>query len=437
MATGTTATTWTNWGGNQTCAPVEVVHARSEDEIAAAVGRAAARGLKVKPTASGHSFTDIACTDGMMLRLEDYNRVLGVDAEKLQVTVEAGITINRLGAELALHGMAQPNLGDIGYQTISGAISTATHGTGGRLTNLSSQVVALSLVLADGRVLRCSPDDDLETFKAAQVSLGALGVISTVTLQCVPAFRLHAVEDPRRLDDILDNFEQLVAENDHFEAYWLTHTDRAIALINNRTEEPLKPKSRVGGYIDDILLENHLFGLMCGIGKLRPRWIPAINRFEARVVSHSEFTDRSDLVFTNPRFVRFVEMEYALPRAALPQAMRELRDMIARRNLNISFPVEMRAVAPDDITLSTAYGRETSYIAVHVFRGMPFEAYFREVEAIMNGVEGRPHWGKMHYRSAADLKPAYPKWDDFIAMRNRLDPERRFGNAYLNRVLGD
>jgi len=431
-----TATRWTNWGGNQSCAPAAVIEPRTEEEIVAAVKQAAERGQKVKVTASGHSFTDIACTDGVMLKLEAYNRVLAVDAEKMQVTVEAGITINALCEELARRGMAQPNLGDIGYQTISGAISTATHGTGATLTNISSQVVNMRLVLADGSVLEVAADKDLATFKAAQVGLGALGVISTVTLQCVPQFRLHAVEDPRNIDDILDNFEQLVAENDHFEAYWMTHTDRGIALMNNRTDEPLKPKGRVSGYIDDVLLENYAFGLVCRVGKLRPAWFPALNRFEAKLLSHSEFIDRSDRVFINPRLVHFVEMEYALPRAALPAAVREVRAMIERLGLNISFPVELRAVAPDDITLSTAHGRETSYVAVHVFRGMPYEEYFREVEAIMRGHEGRPHWGKMHYRTAADLRPAYPKWDDFIAVRDRLDPERRFANAYLDRVLG-
>ena len=427
---------WVNWGGNQACTPAVVERPASEDEIVAIVQRAADSGRRVKVVGAGHSFTDIACTDGVMISLERCDRVLAVDTEARQVTVDAGITIERLGDELARLGLAQPNLGDIGYQSIAGAISTSTHGTGIKLGNLASQVCALSMVLADGSVLHCAPERDTETFRAAQVGLGALGILSTVTLQCVPAFNLLAVEEPGSFDATLAELDALAAANEHFEFYWLPHTERVIRLLNNRTDAPARPKGKVGGWLDDVLLENHAFGLLCRLGRVRPGWIPTLNRLEARLLSDAKFSDRSDRVFTNPRLVRFVEMEYALPREALADAVRAVRALIESRGFQVSFPVEVRVGASDDITLSTAHGRETGYVAVHMFRGTAYDEYFGEVEAIMNGHDGRPHWGKMHYQTAQTLRPRYPGWDSFIAVRERLDPGRLFGNAYLERVLG-
>jgi L-gulono-1,4-lactone dehydrogenase len=362
--------------------------------------------------------------------------VLDVDPRRATVTVQAGITIARLSEELARHGLAMENIGDVAYQTISGAISTATHGTGERLRNISSQVCALSLVPGDGNVVQCSPTAEADIFKAAQVGLGALGILSTVTLQCVPAFNLHSVKEPLGLDDVLERFDELTAGNDHFEFFWFPHTDRVQAVTNNRTSEPAQPKSRLGAYIDDIVLENHAFGVIQRAGRVRSSWIPGLARVTARTMSKSEVTDRSDRVFANERLVRFAEMEYAIPRAHLLHAVREVRRMIEMSGLHISFPVEVRTVAADDIPLSPAYGRETGYIAVHVYWRAGYERFFREVEAIMDAFDGRPHWGKLHYQTAETLRRRYPLWDSFSAVRDRLDPARRFGNAYLDRVLG-
>jgi FAD-linked oxidoreductase len=400
------------------------------------VRAAAALGERVKVAGTGHSFTDIACTDGRLIKLDRYAEVLDVDPRRATVTVQAGITIARLSEELARHGLAMENMGDVAYQTISGAISTATHGTGERLRNIPSQVCALSLVLADGNVVQCSPTTKVDIFKAAQVGLGALGILSTVTLQCVPAFNLHSVREPLRLDDVLERFDQLTAGNDHFEFFWFPHTDRVQAITNNRTSEPARPKSRVAAYIDDIVLENHAFGVIQRAGRMRSSWIPGLAGMTARTMSKSEVTDRSDRVFANERLVRFAEMEYAVPRANLLHAVREVHRMIERSGLHISFPVEVRTVAADDIPLSPAYGRETGYIAVHVYWRAGYERFFRAVEAIMNAFDGRPHWGKLHYQTAETLRRRYPLWDSFSAVRDRLDPERRWGNAYLDRVLG-
>ncbi len=428
--------TWRNWGGNQSCNPIAIQHPISEPDIAGVVRAAAERGQHLKVFGAGHSFTDIACTDGRLLSLNRYHRVLEIDERAGTVKVQAGITIEALGAELEKHGMAQPNLGDVGYQSVAGAISTATHGTGRNLGNISTQVKAISLVTPDGSVVEADAEHEPDVFAAARVSLGALGVISTVTLQCVPAFTLRSVEEPRTLDEVLERFDEYVEGNDHFEFFWIPHSDAAQTIFNNRTDDEPHPPSGASTWFNDVLMENHAFGMIQRLGAARTGWIPPLNRLTARLISHREVVDLSHHIFINPRLVRFVEMEYAIPREMVVDTVREVKRMIEKSGMEISFPIEVRVAAADDIPLSTATARKTGYIAVHVFNKLPFEHYFREVEAIMNGVGGRPHWGKMHYQTAETLKPRYPQWDRFIAVRDRLDPDRRFGNAYTERVLG-
>lgn len=428
---------WTNWGGTASCRPAEVEYPSSEEEIVAALKRAAQGGERVKVVGAGHSFTDIACTGGRMLKLDNYAGVLEVDAAARTVTVEAGISIWALAEVLARNELAFPNLGDIGYQSISGAISTSTHGTGEKLGNLATQVKAMRLVLADGSAVDLSPETDAEAFAAAKVSLGALGVISTVTLQCVPAFTLHAVEGPGTLDEVLATFDESVATNDHYEFYWFPYTDACLVKTNNRTDEPPRPKGRARAWLEDRFVGNTVFGVACRVMRARPAWIPRIQRLVGKAISKSEYSDRSDRVFTSPRLVRFAEMEYAIPRDAAVEAVREVRRLIDEKRFDVAFPIECRVSAADDIFLSTAHGRPTAYVAVHMFQGMDHEPYFRAVEDVMRSLGGRPHWGKLHYQDHRSLRELYPAWGRFAAVRDRLDPQGRFRNAYLDRVLGE
>lgn len=424
-----------NWAGNQRCAPAAIDRPRSETELQASVRTAAAAGQRVRAVGAGHSFTAVAMTDGRLLQLDRYAAVREVDPVRKRVTVESGIPLWRLNRALDALGLALPNLGDIAYQSVAGAISTSTHGTGARLGGLATQVAALRLVLADGSVRACSADEDAELFDAARVSLGALGLLSTVTLQCVEAFRLHVVEQPERLDALLEKLDHEVDTNDHFEFFWVPHTRWALTKRNNRTDAPLTPRPRWEELRDDVFWMNLVFGALCEIGRFRPDWIPRLSRMipsRGRV----EYVDQSHRVFASPRFVRFVEMEYAIPRAAAVPAIRAVRDFVAKEGFALSFPVEVRFTAADEIPLSTAEGRASAYVAVHVFRGMPYEAYFRGVERIMDEHGGRPHWGKLHFQNAETLAPRYPRWAGFQALRARLDPEGRFHNAELERVLG-
>jgi L-gulono-1,4-lactone dehydrogenase len=426
---------WRNWGRNQTCHPAAVETPASELEVAEAVRRAAAAGQTVKAVGSGHSFTGAACTDGRLVRLDRLDRVVAIDAEAGTATVEGGIPLWRLNDELAQRGLALQNLGDIDRQTISGAIATATHGTGAAFGGLATFVRGLEMVTADGELVRCSADEEPEIFHCARVGLGALGIVTKVTLQCVPAFRLHAVEQPALLADVLADLDDLVARNEHFEFYWLPHTERCSTKENNRTTEPVRRKDKLHTWRDEIVLPNAVFGAACWIGRAAPSLIPGMAGRLASTFGRLELVDRSDRIFCSPRLVHFVEMEYAIPREHAVEAVLAVRTLIDERGFRISFPIEVRFVAPDDVPLSTAYGRETCYIAVHVHAGAEYEPYFRGVEAIMDRFGGRPHWGKLHFQSAATLAPRYPEFDRFRAVRDRLDPDRRFRNDYLDRVL--
>jgi L-gulono-1,4-lactone dehydrogenase len=421
------ARTWRNWARDQRCAPERIECPAGEDELA----RVVAGARRVKVAGAGHSFTDIACTDGVMVDLSRMNGVLEVDGE--DVTVEAGITLAELGPALAARGLALENQGDVDPQTVAGAISTATHGTGGRFGNLSSRVVRMRVVTASGEVTELRQGDDL---LAGQVSLGALGAISAVTVRCVPAFTIHRVDEPRPLDEVLAGFDAHVDANDHFELFVFPYTRTALTLTSERTQREPRPPGPVKAFVRDVLLENAALELACRAGRLVPGAIPAINRGVVALMSPAEHLDASHRVYANRRTVRFTEMEYAIPRDRVPEALERVLDLIERRRLPIGFPIEVRTVAPDDALLSTAQGRPTGYIAIHQYRGMEFESYFRAVEAIMEEYEGRPHWGKRHYQSAATLRPRYPGWDRFLAVRDRLDPGRKFENEYLRRVLG-
>ena len=330
------------------------------------------------------------------------------------------------------------NLGDIDVQTIAGAISTGTHGTGAKLGGIATQVRGLELVLADGELLACDADQHPDVFAAARVGLGALGVIASVTLQCEPAFALAAAEAPGDLDGVLDELDENVVGNDHFEFYWFPHTRRVLTKRNNRVlpGTELRPLGRFRGWLDDEFLANTAFDRINRLTTRRPALIPRANAIATRLLSPRDFIDRSYRVFASPRTVRFREMEYAVPRAAVPQVLTEIEAYLARSGEQIGFPVEVRFAAADDIWLSTAQGRDTGYIAVHQYHRREHEPYFRAVEAIAKDVAGRPHWGKLHYRDAASLREAYEHFDEFVAVRDKLDPERRFGNAYLEQVLG-
>ncbi|MFJ4918351.1 D-arabinono-1,4-lactone oxidase [Streptomyces sp. NPDC088725] len=429
--------TWRNWAGNVSARPARVVSPATVAELVHTVRRAANDGLRVKAVGTGHSFTAAAATDGVLVRPELLTGIREIDREAWTVTVEAGTPLKRLNAALARVGLSLTNMGDIMDQTVAGATSTGTHGTGRDSASIAAQIRAMELVTADGSVLRCSSGENPEIFAAARIGLGALGVISAITFAVEPVFLLTAHEGPMTFDQVTSEFEALVAENEHFEFYWFPHTDNCNIKRNNRTVGPAAPPGRVSGWIEDEFLSNGLLQVASSVGLAVPMAVPALAKLSSRALSARTYTDIPYKVFTSPRRVRFVEMEYAVPRETAVAALREVKAMVERSPLRVSFPVEVRTAPADDIPLSTASGRATAYIAVHLYRGTPYRAYFTAVEQIMTAHGGRPHWGKIHTRDAAQLAGAYPRFAEFAAIRDRLDPDRRFGNDYLRRVLGD
>jgi L-gulonolactone oxidase len=422
---------WRNWAGDQRCEPAVVQRPATVGEVTDAVGRAVAAGRCVRVAGSGHSFTGAALTDGTLVSLQRMGALLDADRDAGLVRVQAGMTIRALNDALAQRGLALPNLGDIDAQAIAGAVATATHGTGATLRNLSAQVRALQLVTATGDVVEIDGGDDL---LAARVALGTLGVVTELTLNVAPAFTLRGVDAPAPLAVVLDELDARVDGHRHFEFFVFPHADAALTRTNDVVDEPPRPRSRGRAYVDDILLANRAFQLACAIGRAAPPAIPALNRLVTRLAGSSTRVDRSDRIFATPRLVRFTEMEYALPRAVAAAAVRAIKATAERYAIN--FPIEVRFVAADDALLSPAHDRETVYVAVHAYKGMAWEPYFRAVEAIADEHGGRPHWGKRHFQTAATLAPRYPGWERFAAVRARLDPGGVFSNVYTDRVLG-
>ncbi|WP_432889556.1 D-arabinono-1,4-lactone oxidase [Kribbella sp. CA-245084] len=430
--------TWRNWSGTESATGIETLRPGSTDELAAAVKSAAEQGKKLKAVGSGHSFTGCSVPQQVMIRLDGLSAITHADKDSGRVTVGAGTDLRKLNAGLAAFDLAMANLGDIDKQTISGAISTGTHGTGAGLGGLATQVVALDLVTADGSVLHCSAEENPDVFAAARVSVGALGVISSLTLQCVPAFLLRAQEMPLPLAEVLDGFNELADGNDHFEFYWFPHTDIALTKRNNRVAAGVdaSPVGRIRGWVDDELLSNKVFELTNRLAVRRPGMVPRINQLASRALSAREYVDSSYKVFCSERNVIFRESEYAVPREHVVDVIRRLRDWIDTSGSRIPFPIEVRVAAPDDIWLSTASGRETAYIAIHQYHRLPHDPYFQAFENIVAEYDGRPHWGKLHTLTATDLQARYPHFDDFLAVRDRLDPQRTFENQYTRQVFG-
>lgn len=425
---------WKNWAGSVTVAPERLVRPTSVEQLQQAIVDAP-RHWKIRMAGSGHSFTPIVPSDNLLLLPSDFGEELGVDSERMVARIPAGMVLHEVNLRLAAAGFALANMGDITAQTVAGSISTSTHGTGRAFTGLAGQVAGFSLVTAAGEWLHCSPHENADMYRLGRVSLGTLGVLTHVEMRIVPAFRLRAVEEPRRLESVLEHFDSIIDGSDHYEFYWVPHTRWALTKHNTRTGEPVAPRSSAKKWLSKTVLENYAFGAVCAVGKAVPSLIP---RLATALPSsgRQEFVEASHDVFATRRLVRFHEMEYSIPRAELPDALRRLVEMVDREGFKVSFPVEVRVTGADDVALSTSYGRESAYVAVHMYKGMPYEPYFRKVEEILAPLEGRPHWGKLHFLDASVLRSRYPLFDEFRALRDRLDPEQRFMNKYASRVLG-
>ncbi len=425
---------WSNWAGDQRCTPAAIELPSSLDELRRVVADAAAAGRTVRASASGHSFTDIALTDGVMVRLDRLTRKLDFDRGAGLFKVEGGIVLRDLNRMLHEHGVAFENLGDIDRQTVAGSISTGTHGTGERFQNVSAQIAALELVTAGGELVEVGEDDP--DLRAARVGLGALGVIYSVTVRTVPSYTLDRLDSPKPLADVLDRLDELNAGTDHFEFYVFPGTEVALCRESRRTDEPPAPRHPARVYAQEVMVENWVGQAFALAARRFPSQAPRLARIASRGVGRSRKVDSWHKVLASERRIRFTEMEYGVPRERAREVVERVLEVAARPEHAVAFPIEVRFVAADDSLLSPSHERDTCCVAVHQDRKMAWEPYFREVEAVARDYGGRPHWGKRHFQTAESLAPLYPHWADFQAVRMRLDPGGVFRNAYTDRTLG-
>ncbi len=427
---------WRNWSGLASARPTEVYAPRTTDDVVAAVAAARAAGTTVKMMGTGHSFTAVAVPEHTMLLPTQLTGIVSVDREAMTVTARAGTPLHVFNHELERLGLSLHNMGDIAEQTLAGAVSTGTHGSGGRAASLSAQLAGMELVTGTGEVLRASATENADVLDVARVGLGALGIMTTVTFHVEPLFTVRAQERRVSWREGTAALLDLADAHDHLDAYWFPHSDRMQVKTNDRVETAPEPLPRWRARLDDDLVSNRVFEVTNRVGHRLPAAVPVINRVSGRLFSERTYSDTAHRVFTADRRVRFKEMEYAVPREAGMTALREARRAIDASDWRISFPVEIRLAPADDIPLSTSHGRDTVYLAFHTYVAADHVPYFLGIERIMRDHGGRPHWGKVHTRTVDDLAPAYPRFGEFLTMRDRLDPGRVFDNPYLRRVLG-
>lgn len=423
---------WRNWAGDQVCTPAHRSAPGTVADVSDVVRRAAGRGEVVRAVGAGHAFGDNVLTDGTLISLDNLTGLLSLDPSTGQARIAAGTRLHELNTLLDAHGRALANLGDINVQSAAGAITTATHGTGARLGNLATFVESLELVTADGAVVEMVGED----LRAARVSVGALGVVTAYTLRTVPAFRLHERRDRMPLERVTAEFDALAEGSDHFEFFVFPHARHAITKQLHRTDEPVRASSERRAYLEEVVLENAVLDRISRVGRRFPGQIPRLNRMVTRFASPSDKVNVSHKVFSSPRDVRFTETEWAFPREVGMEALGRLLDLVERR-FAVNFPIEVRVVAGDtESMLSPSYGRDTTYLALHAYEGMPWQEFFGAVEQIAAEYDARPHWGKRHTLDASRLSGLYPEWEAFQDVRRRLDPDGVFANAHGRRIFG-
>ncbi|MGW2254622.1 D-arabinono-1,4-lactone oxidase [Kitasatospora sp. NPDC001660] len=427
--------TWRTWSGSAWCTPQRLVRATAEADLVAAVRHAARYGLTLRAAGTGHSFNPIATTDGILLDLTGHIGILALDPDARTVTVRAGTLLRDLNLALDRAGLALANMGTLDEQTIAGAISTGNHGSGLAHPAFSGQVLGLTLVTADGEVRSCGPDHEPDLFRAAATALGALGVISTVTLRCVPKFNLRVVEGSEPVDGILDDIEAYAASAEHATFTLKAWSDHASTLKLNRTDAPVcadAARRRRANTLGEVRCT--LAGLA---GRIDHRAVRRVMTAQlGGSTAPADYVDASFRAFTFPQPVKFLSLEYALPIASAATAVRHVHEDIKRFALQTPYSVTTRFGAGDDFLLSPAHGRTTAYVNITVPRTVAYTELLRVFEAVLRDNDGRPHWGKAHTATADVLADRYPGWKAFQDIRAELDPQGVFTSDYLRRVLG-
>lgn len=424
---------WTNWSETVHSQPSKIVYPKSIDEVCQIVKRASDNQEKIRVVGAGHSFTPIAATTGYLMSLDYLAGVLSIDEHNQTAEVLAGTRLYDLTTQLAAKGFAQENLGDINVQSLAGAILTGTHGTGVKFGNIATQVVALTLVKATGELLTITPDHQEVPLQAAAISLGLLGVVVKVTIRIVPAPMYCYISNKYRFDDLLNDLPDLIEENRHFECFLFPYSDMVQVKTMNLSEE--KPRSLRKHRLYALVMENYAFKFLSETARMIPKTSRSISRLSARAIGSSIVYAKSHDLFATQRRVKFREMEYSIPLEYLIEALAAMKAKIEQMKYNVHFPIEVRIVKGDDIWLSTAYGRNSAFIAIHMYKGMAFKQFFYDMDQVLTAYQARPHWGKMHEMKLSQLHSAFPKLHQFLDIRKHVDPEGVFLNSYFTSLF--
>jgi len=421
---------WKNWSESVHCQPEKFLKPQNLEELINLVKMCNEDNRKIRVVGSGHSFTPLSATTELLVSIENLTGIDHVDAKNEIVTVWAGTILKKLGELLFEQGYAMENLGDINAQSIAGAISTGTHGTGIDFGSISTQVAGVTLLTATGELLEISEQSNPELLEAVKVSLGMLGIIVKVKLKVVPAYQLIARSYRSTLNECIAILDQLNKDNRNFEFYWFPYTEtvqiKTMNIYNETIEKEYKPS-----FIKDVLIENGLFKVISEVSRIIPATSKMMSQVSAMGVPVGEKKGDSHLLYATPRLVKFNEMEYSIPAEYMGEVLKEIEETIKRKKYRVHFPLECRYVNRDAIWLSPAYERDSAFIAVHMYKGMEFAEYFAAIEEIFQRYDGRPHWGKMHTMTNEKLLNAYPKLNEFLRVRNELDENGIFLNEYM------
>lgn len=428
---------WTNWSGTQT-AHAALYQPESADELAAIIHRSAQRGLPLRPLGAGHSFSALATTDGnggAHIQLDNLRGL--INCTETTATFHAGTRLHDIPGLLAPHGKALANQGDVDPQSLAGAVSTGTHGTGTGFTGFAGMVRSFRIITADGTIHDChakAPGAAGELFRLARLGLGAFGVITEIELDVVDKFCIYAQHSAEDFAHIAAEFPERSRATDHLEFFWFPGTKKVLLKDHKRLPDVgYRSRGNFGRWFSREVIDNTALHAMCEIGRVQPKWVPQLNRIASATFGSRSWVEQAHKVFVSSRRVRFTEMEYAI---ALDDAPAVLAEIAARIDPQVSFPIEVRATAADDVALSTAYQRESCYIAIHRYHREPYQEFFASLEPILREAGGRPHWGKLHTLGAQELRERYPLFDDVASLRTQLDPDGVFLNDHLRAVFG-
>jgi FAD/FMN-containing dehydrogenase len=390
---------FTNWSGSLHFKPAHVAKPQNERQLAELVRRAHESGHVVRPAGAGHSSMPLMETEDVLVSMEHFKGLVRHDPDRRHATIRTGMTLGEAGKAFSDVGLAMHNLGDVNLQTVVGAISTGTHGTGRQLQRLSAPLVKVRMITASGEIAEFSEENEPDVLRACRASLGTLGIFTEITLRLLPAYRLRRREMCAHIEDCIEHFEELAEGNRHFDFYWYPRSDLARLRILNPPEKGIDPAP---------------------YARLDKDW---------EGWSHE--------IIPRDRQLKFDEMEYALPAAAGIKCFQEVRQRIKQRHRrDICWRVLYRTVAADDVFMSSAYHRDIATISLHHNAGQPFWDYFRDIEPIFRSYGGVPHWAKKHTLSARDVAPFYPMWDRFLEIRRQMDPDGVFLNPFLRQLLG-